>query len=56
MLVHLFAESFEQLLFQHQQEFQEDTKDAISLSEYLKKPAQRLDEYVLHLKVRENDR
>lgn len=38
-----------------QQEFKEDTKDAMSLADYLKKPAERLDEYVLHLKVRDNE-
>lgn len=36
------------------QEFKEDMKDETSLSDYLKKPSQRLSEYILHLQVRES--
>ena len=35
------------------QEFKEDMKDENSLSDYLKKPSQRLNEYILHLQVGE---
>ena len=38
------------------QEFKEDTKDENSLSDYLKKPGQRLNEYLLHLQVRQSGR
>ena len=37
------------------QEFKEDMKDENSLSAYLKKPSQRLNEYILHLQVRESE-
>jgi len=36
------------------QEFKEDMKDENYLSDYLKKPSQRLSEYILHLQVRES--
>ena len=45
--------NYEKSLF-IKQEFKEDMKDENSLSDYLKKPSQRLNEYISHLQVRES--
>ena len=52
----IFASMYnEEKSFFIKQEFKEDMKDENSLSAYLKKPSQRLNEYILHLQVRESE-